>query len=54
VSGLLDQSKADGLRGNLSGATIRRLLARDLSATLQEWREQHGGIVETIGPEPLP
>ena len=51
---LLDQSKADGIRGNLTGAAVRRVIARDLSATLQAWREEHGRIVEVVGEEALP
>ena len=51
---LLDQAQVDGLRGNLSGATVRRLVARDLSGTLQQWREDHGKILETIDAGSLP
>ena len=53
ITGLLDQAMADGLNGSLSGATIRRLIARDLSETLAQWREDHNRIIETIG-EALP
>jgi hypothetical protein len=54
VVGLLDQSKSDALSGRLEAATVRRLAARDLSETLQAWREDHGKILEVIGEEALP
>ena len=54
ITGLLDQAQVDGINGALSGATVRRLVARDLSETLAQWRADHGKILEVIGEEPLP
>ena len=34
IRDLLDQSQADALRGNLSGATVRRLIGRELGELL--------------------
>ena len=36
IRDLLDPSQADALRGNLSGARIRRLIARELGGVLLE------------------
>ena len=54
ITGLLDESQADALRGNLSGSVVRRIISRDLSETLEQWREDSGKILEVIGPEALP
>ena len=42
ITGLLDQAKANALRGRLSAATVRRLIARDLAELLAAHLEPGG------------
>jgi hypothetical protein len=51
---LLEQSRLDGIRGHIGGATLRRLVARDLSSMLAQWREDHDKILKVVGEETLP
>jgi hypothetical protein len=38
ISDLLDQAQRDALRGALTAATVRRLVARDLSEIVASWQ----------------